>query len=80
MIDPTQHRIVLVSHCLSLLSSTLEITMEIIKTFRGGKKLVLDNETYTIKNRRAGAQIRWSCSKAKQGGVKVPSLQVTPQI
>ena len=41
--------------------------MEIIKTCKGGDKLVLDGETYTVKKKTPGVKIRWSCSKAKSG-------------
>ena len=44
--------------------------MEIIKTCRGGAKLVLDGETYTVKKKRPGVQIRWVCSKAGKTGCK----------
>jgi hypothetical protein len=44
--------------------------MEVIKTCRGGAKLVLDDETYTVKKKRAGVQIRWVCSKAAKTGCK----------
>lgn len=44
--------------------------MEIIKTCRGGAKLVLDGETYTIKRKRPGVQICWVCSKATKYGCK----------
>ena len=43
--------------------------MEIIKTCRGGAKLVLDGETYTIKRKRPGVQIRWATKYGCKGAV-----------
>ena len=41
--------------------------MEIIKTRKGGDKLVLNEEMYIVKKKKAGVQIRWVCSKSKHG-------------
>ena len=62
--QPNPTKIVL---CHSTLSIITVIIMEIIKTCKGGEKLVLNGETYTVKKKTPGVQIRWSCSKAKRG-------------
>ena len=41
--------------------------MEIIKTTRGGDMLIYDDETFTIKKKNPGKNIRWICSKAAKG-------------
>ena len=41
--------------------------MEVIKTCKGGAKLVLDGETYIVKKKSPGVKIRWVCSKAGSG-------------
>ena len=62
--QPNPTKIVL---CHSTLAIITVIIMEIIKTCKGGEKLVLNGETYTVKKKTPGVQIRWSCSKAKRG-------------
>ena len=41
--------------------------MEVIRTSRGGRKLVLNGQTYIVKKDNPGVQIRWVCTKSKEG-------------
>ena len=56
--------------------------MELIKTTRGGDKLILNDNTFIAKKRKNGS-VRWACTKAKstncKGGVTTDDPSGNPR-